>query len=65
MFHSRNFNDKRNYLHKRELRKTYSDKSSSFQNLLRKDETVSNDHSNTQPLTTGKLKGKIIWQQNS
>ena len=43
-------------------KKSYYDK---FQNLLRKDETVSNDQSSTQPLTIGKLKGKIIWQQNS
>ena len=65
MFYSRNFSDKRNYLHEKELRKICCDKSSSFQNMSRKDEAVSNDHSNTQPLATVKLKDKIMWQQNS
>ena len=36
MFHSRGFNDKINYLHERTLRVTNSDKSSSFQDLLKK-----------------------------
>ena len=40
IFHSKSCN-KTNYLHKRVLRKTYCDRSASFQDLLRKDNLVS------------------------
>ena len=46
MFHSRILNNKINSLHKRALRKTYVDKSSSFQSLLKKDNSVSIHHRN-------------------
>ena len=36
MFHSKGLNDKINYLHERALRKTYGDRSSSFQDLSKK-----------------------------
>ena len=40
MFHSRSFNNKINRIHERALRITYNDKSSSFQNLLEKDNST-------------------------
>ena len=40
MFHSRNLNNKINRIHERTLRITYNHKSSSFQNLLGKDNSV-------------------------
>ena len=46
MIHSRGLNSKINYFHKRELRITYDDKSFSFQDLLKKDNSVSIHHRN-------------------
>ena len=40
MFHSRSLNNKINRIHERALRITYNDKSSSFQNLFEKDNSV-------------------------
>ena len=56
MFHSRYLNNKINYLHERALRITYGDRSSSFENLLIKDNSVSIHHRNTQALTTEMFK---------
>ena len=58
MFHSRNLNNKINSLHERALRITYGDRSSSFENLLKKDNSVSNHHRNMQALATEMLKVK-------
>ena len=52
MFHSRSLNNKINSLHERSLRITYSDRSSSFENLLEKDISVSIHHTNIQALAT-------------
>ena len=41
MFHSRRLNNKINRIHERALRITYKDKSSTFQELLEKDNSVS------------------------
>ena len=59
MFHSRSLNNKRNSLHERALRITYGDRSSSFENLLKKDNPVSIHHRNIQALTTEMFKVKI------
>ena len=52
MFHSRSFNNKINRIHERALRITYNDKSSSFQNLLEKDNSVTIHHRNIKILAT-------------
>ena len=52
LFHSRGLNNKINYLHERALRVTYGDRSSSFQDLLKKDNPVSIHHRNIQALAT-------------
>ena len=52
MFHSRELNNKINRIHERPLRLVYSDKSSTFQELLDKDKPVSVHHKNIQVLTT-------------
>ena len=44
MFHSWGLNNKINRIHKRALRITYNDKSSFFQNLLEKDNSVTIHH---------------------
>ena len=44
MFHSRSLNNKINQIYKRALRITYNDKSSSFQKLLEKDNSVTTHH---------------------
>ena len=56
MFHRRYLNNKINYLHERALRITYGDRSSSFENLLIKDNSVSIHHRNMQALTTEMFK---------
>ena len=50
MFHNREFNNKTNRIHERTLRITYKDKSSIFQELLEKDNSVSIHHRNIQKL---------------
>ena len=50
MFHSRLINDKINRLHERVMRIVYSDFKSSFENLLKKDGTVSIRVKNLQKL---------------
>ena len=52
MFHSRALNNKTNSIHERALRITYNDRKSSFEELLRKDNTVSIHHRNLQVLAT-------------
>ena len=52
MFHSRTLNNKINSIHERALRITYNDRKSSFEELLRKDNTVSVHHRNLQLLAT-------------
>ena len=54
MFHSRNRNNKINGIHERSLRITYNDKSSSFQNLLEKDNSVTLRYRNIEILATEK-----------
>ena len=46
MFNSRSLNNKINRIHERALRITYNDKSSSFQKLLEKDNSVTIYYSN-------------------
>ena len=58
MFHSRSLNNKINSFHERALRITYGDRSSSFENLLKKDNSVSIHYSNIQALATEMLKVK-------
>ena len=50
MFHSRKANNKINYIHERALRKVYKDNESSFENLLKKDNSVCIHHKNIQSL---------------
>ena len=50
MFHSRGLNNKIKRIHERALRITYKDKSSTFQELLEKDNSVSIHHRNVQKL---------------
>ena len=52
MFHSRLFNNKINSLHERALRITYQENTSTFQELLKKDNSVSIHHRNLQVLAT-------------
>ena len=52
MFHSRSLNNKINRIHERALQITYNDKSSSFQDLLKKDNSVSIHHRNIRTLAT-------------
>ena len=52
MFHSQNLNNKINRIHERALRIIYNDKSSSFQNLLEKDNSVTIHHTNIKILAT-------------
>ena len=58
MFHSRSLNNKINSLHERALRITYGDGSSSFENLLKKDNSVSIHHRNIKALATEIIKVK-------
>ena len=50
MFYCRGFNNKTNRIHERALRITYKGKSSTFQELLEKDNSVSIHHRNIQKL---------------
>ena len=50
MFHSRGINNKMNRIHERSLRITYNNKSSSFQDLLDKDNSVTIHHRNIRTL---------------
>ena len=50
MFHSRNHNNKITHLHERRLRLIYSDKSSSYEELLENDGSVSIPHKNIQAI---------------
>ena len=56
MFHSRVLNSKRNCLHERCLRITYSDNRSSFENLLDNDKSVSINVKNLWKLALEMLK---------
>ena len=58
MFHSRGINNKINSLHERALRITYCDRSSSFEDLLKKDNSVSIHYRNIQALATEMFKVK-------
>ena len=58
MFHSRGLNNKINSLHERALRITYGDRSSLFEDLLKKDNSVSVHHRNMQALATEMFKVK-------
>ena len=58
MFHSRSLDNKINSLHERALRISYGDRSSSFENLLKKDNSVSIHHRNIQALATEMFKVK-------
>ena len=60
MFHSRDLNNKINSLHERALRITHGDRSSSFEDLLKKDNSVSIHHRNMQALATEMFKVKDI-----
>ena len=50
MFHSRAINDKRNRIHERALKITYSNNSSSFQSLLDRDMSFTIPHRNIRTL---------------
>ena len=52
MFHSRSLNNKINTIHERSLRITYNDRTSTFEELLRKDNSVTIHHRNLQVLAT-------------
>ena len=60
MFHNRGLSNKTNYLHEKALRITYGDISSSFQDLLKKDNSVPIHHRNIQALTNEMFKVKNI-----
>ena len=55
MFHSRTLNKRINSIHERSLRITYSDKVSTFQELLEKDNSVSMHQRNLWPLKCSKF----------
>ena len=56
MFHSRSLNNRINSIHERALRITYGDKTSTFQQLLEKDNCISINHRNLQILATEMFK---------
>ena len=56
MFHSRDLNNKINSIHERALRITYQGNTSTFQELLNKDNYVSIHHRNLQVLATEMFK---------
>ena len=58
MFHSRALNNKINYIHERALRITYNDRTSTFEELLNKDNSVSIHLRNLQVLVTKLYKVK-------
>ena len=59
MFHIRGINNKINSFNKRALRITYGDRSSSFQDLLEKGNSVSTHHRNIQTLANEMLHWKL------
>ena len=59
MFHSRGINNKINRIHERASRITYNNKSSSFQNLLDKDNSATIRHRNMRTLAIETLK---VWK---
>ena len=65
MLHSRKNNNKIKYLHERYLRLIYSNKKSSYENLLEKDNSVSIHQINIQTLATEmfKVKHKLCAQK--
>ena len=56
MFHSRRLNNKIDYIHERALRMTYQDNTSTFQELLNRDNSVSIHRRNLQVLATEMFK---------
>ena len=56
MFHSRDLNNKINSIHERALRIKYQDNTSTFQELLNKDNSVLTHHRNLQVLATEMFK---------
>ena len=58
MFHSRTLNNKINSIHERALRITYNDRTSTFEELLNKGNSVSIHHRNLQVLVTEMYKVK-------
>ena len=60
MFHNRVINDEVNQIHERALRITCNNKSSSFQDLLDKDNSVTVHHRNTRTLAVEKIQS-FIW----
>ena len=56
IFHSRRLNNKINPIHERALRITYQDHTSTFQELLNKENSVSIHHRNLQVLVTEMFK---------
>ena len=58
MFHSRKLNHKINHIHERALRLVYNDYTSSFENLLLMDGSVSIHHRNIQKVATEMFKTK-------
>ena len=65
MFHSRRLNNKINSIHERALRITYQDNTSTFQELLNKDNSVSIHHRNLQVLATEMFKFTEVCLQKS
>ena len=59
MFHSRGLNNKINSLHERALRRTYGDISSSFEDLLKTENSVSIHHRNIHALVTEMFRVEI------
>ena len=58
MFHSRKLNHKINHIHERALRLVYNDYTSTFENLLLMDGSVSIHHRNIQKVATEMFKAK-------
>ena len=65
MFHSRRLNNKINSIHERALRITYQDNTSTFQEVLNKDKSVSMHHRNLQVLATEMFKFTEVCPQKS
>ena len=63
MLHRRGLNNKINSLYERALRITYGDRSSSFEDLLKKDNSVSIHHRNIQVLATEISKVKNLHRK--
>ena len=61
MFHSRRLNDKINRIHERALRIIYKDKSSTFQELLEKDNSVSMHHKTYKSLQSKFTKSCMVF----